>query len=185
MSRLSTLSPDAIKAMFSSETEEQVIMLVTITDPSDLANPIRLADGFTSRLTGVTASTNTTEGDTTESEVIYGVISNTNKYIFLPMQITLPTEQDTGVGNCSITFNYVTQQAIYLIREHLTKPAEVRIDIILASDPDYIEASFPKFYITNAQYNSESISLQLEMISFSREPFPNFTFTPLYFPGLF
>lgn len=185
MSRLSTLSADAIRAMFSSETDEQLIMLVTITDPEDLANPIRLADGFTQRLTGSTTTTNTITGDTTDSEVIYGVVSNSLRYVFLPMQITLPTEQETGVGNCSIVFNYVTQEAIYLIRQHLTKPAEVNIQLILASDPNYIEASFPKFYITNATYNAESIQLQLEMISFSREPFPNFNFTPLYFPGLF
>jgi hypothetical protein len=196
MTRINNLSAAAIKAMFSSETEEQLIMLLTIHDPDPTGSeyPIRLTDSFTGRLTGsttgwVTQELETKEGYTTDSEVIYGVTRTVNsqvqEFVFIPMQINLPPEQETGVGTLSITINYVTPQAIALIRKYLTEPVRVTIELVLGSSPEYTEALFDNFWITSATYSAQSISLQLDMVSFSREPFPSFTFSPTYFPGLF
>lgn len=196
MTRINNLSAAAIKAMFSSETEEQLIMLLTIHDPDPTGSdyPIRLSDSFTGRLTGttsgwVTQELETKEGYTTDSDVIYGVTRTVNsqvqEFVFIPMQINLPPEQETGVGTLSITINYVTPQAIALIRKYLTEPVRVTIELVLGSSPQYTEALFDNFWITTATYNAQSITLQLDMISFSREPFPSFTFSPTYFPGLF
>lgn len=173
MSRLSSLSASAVKAMFSSETEESIIMLLTIYDPATNQPIIRLADNYTKRISE------------TADEVLYGVTSNSNDFVFLPMQITLPTEQDTGAPSCSIVLNYVTPEAIALVRTQLTKPTKILIEIILSGSPNTVEASFPGFYINSATYNSESITLDLSMISYAVEPFPAFNFTPSYFPGLF
>ena len=63
MSRLNSLSTAAIKAMYSSETEESLIMLLTISDPDPALTPLRLADGFTGRL----------EALTTDQDIIYGL----------------------------------------------------------------------------------------------------------------
>lgn len=175
MSRLVTLSAQAIKAMFSSETDEQVITLVTIQNPANPNTPMRLADGYTGRLTNLT----------TDDEVVYGVTSRSNDYIFLPLEISLPSEEQTGVGRCSININYVTKEAIQLIRTQLTSPTQVNLELVLASAPNVVEASFPSFFVTAATYNAQNISLQLDMIDFSREPFPCYNFTPNYFPGLF
>lgn len=176
MSRLSTLSSAAVRAMFSSETDENLIMLLTIYSVDSSSQVVsRLADGFTQRITSLT----------TDQEVIYGVTSRGNDYIFLPMVIGLPGEQETGVGNCSVTLNYVTPEAIELIRVQLTKPVQVNIELVLSSSPDIVEASFPGFYITNVSYNAESITFELTMIDYSREPFPCHNFIPSYFPGLF
>ena len=196
MSRINSLSVAAIKAMFSSETEENIIMLLTIHDPDPTGSdyPIRLADSFTGRLTGSTSTwsqqeKDTKEGYTSDDEVIYGVTrtvnSQTQEFIFIPMQINLPPEQETGVGTMSITINYVTSQGIKLIREYLTQPTKITIELVLASSPNTTEAEFSNFWITGATYNAQSINLQLDMISFTREPFPNFNFVPSYFPGLF
>lgn len=173
MSRLSSLSATAIKAMFSSETEESIVMLLTIYDPSTNLPVVRLADTFTKRISE------------TADEVLYGVTSRSNDYIFLPMQVSLPTEQDTGAPTCSIVLNYVTPEAIALVRTQLTKPTKILLELVLASSPDTVEASFPGFYINSATYNSESITFDLSMISYAVEPFPAFNFTPSYFPGLF
>lgn len=175
MSRLTKLSPEAIKAMFSSETDEQLITLLTIQDPSQPNTPVRLADSYTQRLTGLT----------TDDEVVYGVASRGNNYIFLPLEITLPSEEDAGVGRCSVVLNYVTPEAIQLVRQHLTNPTQVNLELILASNPNYVEASFPGFYVIGASYNANQITLTLDMIDYSREPFPCYNFTPNYFPGLF
>lgn len=175
MSRLVTLSPEALKAMFSTETDEQLITLLTIQNPNNPSAPIRLADGYVSRLSSLT----------TDDEVVYGVQSRGNNYTFLPLEISLPSEEEAGAGRCSITLNYVTKEAVQLIRTQLTSPTQVNLELILASAPNTVEASFPGFYITSATYSAQSISLQLDMIDLTREPFPCYNFTPNYFPGLF
>ena len=75
MSRLSSLSAAAVKAMFSSETEESIIMLLTVYDPATNLPVIRLADNYTKRISE------------TADEVLYGVTSRTNDFVFLPMQV--------------------------------------------------------------------------------------------------
>lgn len=173
MSRLSSLSAAAVKAMYSSETEESIIMLLTIYDPSTNLPVIRLADNYTTRVSE------------TPDEVYYGVSSRGENYLFLPMAISLPTETDTGAPSCSITLNYVTKEAIQLVRTQLTKPTKILLELILSNSPETVEASFPAFYITSATYSAESINFTLNMISYESEPFPAFNFTPNYFPGLF
>lgn len=189
MSRLSTLSASAIKAMFSSETDDRLIMLITIYDPSDQTTPIvRLADGYTQRLVSNNSGDILNQPITTDDDVIYGVVSRTHNYVFIPMQIQTPGEQDTGVSNCSISINYVTPETIELIRTHLNSPAKVLIELVLAGttcSPDNVEASFSGFHITSVTYTAESINLELTMIDYAREPFPCYSFIPSHFPGLF
>jgi hypothetical protein len=178
MSRLTSLSANAVQAMFSTETQQQLIMLITIADPADptgTAVSLRLADTYTNRLTSLT----------TDTEIVYGVTSRSNDYVFLPLQITLPTEQDTGVGNYSIVLNYTSPEIIQLIRTQLTRPTKVLLELVLGNTPNTVEVSFSDFYITSVNYNAQQITLNLDMISLSREPFPSFNFTPGYFPGLF
>jgi hypothetical protein len=180
MSRLSRLSPQAIKAMFSSETDEQLIMLLTIydpngsTDPAAATTPIRLSDNYTQRLSS-----------TTDNEVIYGVVSNSQEYVFIPMTLNLPNEQETGLGDCSISLNFVTPEMITVIRDHLRIRTKVLIELVISSNLNYIEATLQDYHITSATYNAESVNLTLSMVSYNTEPFPSFSFTPSYFPGLF
>ena len=49
MSRLSTLSPNAIKAMFSPESSETIHVLLTLSG-GGIMTPIRLSDGFNTRI---------------------------------------------------------------------------------------------------------------------------------------
>lgn len=176
MSRLTRLSPEAIRAMFSSESDQTLIMLLTIYDPADESQVVfRFADNYTQRITSLT----------TEEEVIYGVPSRGQNYVFLPMDISLPNEQDTGVGSCSLTLQYVTREAIELIRTELNKPTKVQLELVLSGSPNVVEAIFPGFYITSATYNADSINFELTMINLAREPFPCYNFIPSYFPGLF
>lgn len=171
MSRV--LSAAAIQAMFSSETDDTLITLLTIYSPTDNSVILRLADNFTQRITE------------TDTEIAYGVISRSNTYTFLPLEVTLPGETEDGASNCSIKLNFVTPEAIQIIREQLTQPTKILLELVLASTPSTVEASFPGFYITSATYSAESIQLQLGMINYNTEPFPAYGFTPRYFPGLF
>lgn len=271
MSRLNRLSPAAIKAMFSSETDEQIIMLIEIEDPVQqvvteffattdeiqlasatnyniddniifsnlvqVSSTTGLQSGKTYYIVNIDYSTNrikvsaTPRGTpvnitftgaayifnleqsstyyvitvsrvfrladswlerlsyTTTEDVIYGVKStvsgNAREFIFIPLEIQLPQETESGETSCRLVMNYVTPEMVELVRTQLTKPANAKIELVLGSNPGIVEAEFSNFFISNVTYNATQITFDLNMVPFSREPFPAYNFTPLYFPGLF
>ena len=255
MSRLNRLSASAIRSMFSSETDESIIMLIEIEDPvtntvsemfatSDEVRLVNITNYniddnliFSSTYGGLTAGrtyyvvninystsrvqlSTTPRGSvvnitatgsvsnitakrviriadswlerldyTTTDEVIYGVKSTVSgferQFIFIPVEVQLPQESESGETSCRLVVNYVTSEMIELIRSSLNKPASTKIELVLSSSPNYVEAEFSNFFISNVSYNATQITFELNMISYSREPFPAFNFTPIYFPGLF
>ena len=173
MSRLTSMSAEAIRSVFSPEADTDIFMLLTIYDPSNNSTVIaRLSDGYTQRISE------------TADDVVYGVVSNGQNFIFLPMEITLPTEQEANAPSCSITMHDVTRYIMPLIRQ-LSGPPMVKLDLILAKTPNVIEASFSEFYFNNISYSADTVSAQLTMINYAVEPFPSHAFTPTLFPGMF
>lgn len=173
MSRLTSMSAAAIRSVFSPEADADLYMLLTIYDPTDGVTVVaRLADGFTQRISE------------TDDDVVYGVVSRGNNFIFLPMTITLPTEAEAQAPSCSITLHDVTRYIMPLIRT-LNGPPSVKLELVLSTTPDTVEASFSEFYLTGITYSAESVQGQLVMIDYSREAIPSHAFTPALFPGLF
>lgn len=188
-----TLSAAAMKAMFSTESDATLMTLITIYDPTDpngTGVAARICDNYLQRL-----DTNTIFGlagfpgndqtlVTDGNELIYGVISNSNNFVFVPVEISLPTEEDNSAPKCSLVIHDVTRYLTPIIRS-ITSPPRVLIELVLTSTPDVVEASFSDFYISNITYNADSVTCDLVMTDYAVEPFPCFTFTPQYFPGIF
>lgn len=173
MSRLTSMSPAAIKAIFSPDSDDDLITLLTIYNPLNESEVlVRLADGYTKRISE------------TADEVIYGVTSNGFDYAFLPMQISLPSEDEAQAPRCSIVLNDVTRYITPIIRT-ITSPPQIKLELVLAKTPDTVEVSFSEFYINSFNYNAQSVTADLAMIDYEREPFPVHSFTPRYFPGMF
>ncbi len=173
MSRLTTMSPDAIRAIFSPEADSDLLFLLTIYDPVNPSTVVaRLSDGFTKRISE------------TADEVVYGVTSRSQDFIFLPMEISLPTEEEAQAPRCSIILRDVTRYVIPIVRT-IVGPPSVKMELVLSKTPDTVEASFAGFYISNFSYNADSVTADLSMIDYEREPFPMHSFTPAYFPGMF
>jgi len=173
MSRLTSMSPDAIKAIFSPEADSDLIFLLTVYDPITPTTVVgRVCDGFTKRISE------------TADEVVYGVTSNGDDFVFLPMEISLPTEEEAQAPRCSIIMRDVTKYVIPLVRT-IVGPPKVKMELVLSKTPDVVEASFTGFYISNFSYNADSVTADLSMIDYEREPFPMHAFTPAYFPGMF
>jgi len=166
------MSPAAIRAMFSPDSDSTLITLLTIYDPVTGDPVARLADNFVTRISE------------DEDNVMYGVVSRAQDFYFLPMEITLPAEEDNTAPNVTVTLRDVTRYIIPVIRE-LSDPPKVLMELVLNSSPDYVEASFAGFYITNITYTVDTVTFSLDMINYSKEPFPCYSFTPAYFPGLF
>lgn len=173
MSRLTSMSPEAIKAVFSPDSDADLLLLLTIYDPDNSSTVVaRLADGYTTRISE------------TADEVIYGVTSRGNNFTFLPMEISLPTEEEAQAPRCSVTIHDVTRYVVPIIRG-LSGPPKVKLELVLSKSPDTVEASFAGFYFSHFTYNVDQVTGSLSMIDYEREPFPMHSFTPAYFPGIF
>ena len=173
MSRISSMTAAAIRTVFSPDADADLFMLLTIYDPVDGTPVMRICDGYTQRISE------------TDQDVVYGLVGpGGQNFTFLPMQITLPQEDEAQAPKCSITFNDVTRFATPLIRT-LTAPPKVLLQLVLSSTPSVPEVSFDGLYINSFTYNADSVIADLAMIDYEREPFPMHTFSPKYFPGLF
>lgn len=186
MSRISSMNPEAIKALFSTETGSDIITLVTITgtdvvnpfeSPQNNSNEIRLCDSYVTRL------------DDTGEDIVYGLVSNSKQYVFLPLEITLPQEDEAQAPRCTIVIRDVTRYLTPIIR-NLKEPPKVKLELIVydpsnSSSLDTVEVSFDSFSITNFTYNRDQVTAELQMVNYEREPFPMHSFSPKYFPGLF
>jgi hypothetical protein len=199
MSRLNSLSAAAIKALYSADSDDTLITLITIYDPDDETEPVvRLADNYTTHFTSpvvignqdinklVSGSSMSTSSLQTDSEeIIYGVIGpSSEKFIFIPIGITLPDETAGQSPRCVLTLYDVAGYLTPLIRE-INGPPLIKLQLVLASNPTIVEITFTDFFLTNITYTRDSIQAELNMINLDREPFPQHKFTPAYFPGLF
>ena len=172
MSRLLSLSPEAIKQFYSPDADSDLIQLVTFFDEDGVTPVARIADNYTKRISE------------NADEVIYGVTSRSVDYVFLPFELTLPSEEEANAPRCSIVMYDVTRLLIPIIR-NIEKPLKVTIELVLSKTPDVVEISFEDFEVRNFTYNAERVSAELSMVSMDREPFPMYSYTPLYNPGLF
>lgn len=173
MSRLTTMSPEAIRAIFSPEADSDLLFLLTVYSPDNPETVVaRICDGFTKRISE------------TANEVIYGVTSRSQDFIFLPMEISLPTEEEAQAPRCSIVMRDVTKYIIPIVRT-IVGPPKVKMELVLSKTPDTVEATFTGFYISSFSYNADSVTADLSMVDYEREPFPMHSFTPAYFPGMF
>ena len=184
MSRLTSMSPAALKAVFSPESDANLIMLVTIYNPVNSTQVLyRIADGYVDDPTNPGKALRLSS--TTDDQVVYGVISNSQEYTFLPIEVTLPNEDESQAPKCSITIHDVSRYLIPFVRDQLTGPAPVKLEMVLSTTPNTIEASFTGFLMTSVTYNSSTVTAELTMVNYDREPFPQHSFSPIYFPGLF
>lgn len=185
MSRLSTMSAAALRAVFSPEAEDSLIILITIYNPSNHSEVLyRICDNFMPDPLDPTKALRLST--TTDDQVFYGVqLADNTEFTFLPIEVTLPNEDETQSPRCSLTMHDVTQYLIPFIRNSLTGPAPIKLELVLASAPDTVEASFTGLMITNISYNANTVTADLTAVNYDREPFPKHSMSPLYFPGLF
>ena len=83
-----------------------------------------------------------------------------------------------------MTIHDVTKYVMAIARTLNGRP-RVKLELILSSSPDTVEATFDSFYIINFTYTADRVTAELSMINYELEPFPQYSFTPVYFPGLF
>jgi len=163
------LSINFRKALFAPASQEVPIFLLTITHPT-LTSPILLSTDPTARVT--------------TDPLVYGTTSRGNTFLYAGIDVTLPDEQDRSPPASKLTVANVTRDLIPLARS-INSPASIMIEAVLASAPDIVEMTFPSLQMTNLTYDVATLQFDLTMDALVTEPFPQGTFSPAYFPGLY
>jgi len=154
-----SLSSTAIQAINGQETAEVFIILLTLDHP-DLSQPIRVSSD----------SVATT--------------SRSNTFVSFPFQLSLPDDKENSSPRARLSIDNVDRQIVTALRSINSAPT-LLMEIILASDPDIVEASFPDFKLTNVSYNARIVEGDLTIEDFTSEPYPSAVFSPGFFPGIF
>jgi Domain of unknown function (DUF1833) len=163
------LSLNFRKALFSQESGEVPIFLLTITHPS-LTSPIYLSTDPTTRYQDLPPA--------------YRTVSRTINFLYAGIDIAIPDEQDKTPPASKLTIQNVTRDLIPLARSVNTPPS-VKIEAVLASAPDSVEMTWPALDMSNLTYDANQLVFDLTMDALVTEPFPSGTFGPAYFPALF
>lgn len=172
-----TLSATFRAALAAQETEEVPIVLITITH-ADLDTPLRLSSDPTQRLTD--NGSPPTELD----PPVYGTQSRGTDYLFLPMGIVLPDDREDAAPAARLEIDNIGRETIALLRS-TTDPALVHMEIVLASALDTVEIDLPELDLVSADYNINTVSVNLAINPLVTEPYPAHRFTPAGFPALF
>lgn len=164
-------SSSALKALYAEETGDFPILLITIT-AATLSTPIRVSSDPTQRLIE------------TDQNIIYGTMSRSNSFYYVPFSIALPTDMADAAAQTTITIDNVGRDLISAVRS-LQSPPDVTMELVMASAPDTVEATYPQFKLSKIGYDVMSITGTLTVDMLVTEPFPAGNFNPSQFPGLF
>jgi hypothetical protein len=165
-----TISLTAIAAGNAEQTNEVWVFLITVEHEALEDGPERFSSNATERLS--------------DDPLRYGTTSRGNVYEFLPLSMVLPDDSEGVPPALKLVLDNVLRQAVPLLRS-ITTPAAVTVEMVLASDPDTVEVSYPAFDLVNSDYDAQGVSIDLTVNALANEPYPAGTFTPGGFGGLF
>jgi len=147
------------EAVYGQETDEVFIALLTIDHP-DLDDPIRVSrDGVDTE----------SRGDT---------------YISFPFRIKLPSEEKDKMPQVKLEIDNVTREIVTVLRGLNSSPT-VKLEIVVSSDPDQVEAGPYEYKLRNATYDAGTVSGTLKQPAIDEAPFPSHTFNPSTTAALF
>ena len=157
MSRV--VSPAAQIAILANETAEAVLILLEITEAS-LDEPIRVVQNNEN------------------------ITSRGNVYAGYPFEIDLPAESTEISRSVKLEIDAVDQQIIQAVRQ-AGERADVRMEVVLSSTPDIVEAGPFDFKLRSVQFDHQTVTGDLVFSEIETRKSPAHSFTSHLFPDLF
>lgn len=111
------------------------------------------------------------------------VISNGHTYIGFPFDISIPQEDDSPPKGV-LTVQNVDKRIGQAI-EGLKVPPRIKIEVVLASDPDDVWLEYKNFWLRDAQGDAAAVSGVIDTWDFLRDIWPARLATKDRCPGLF
>ena len=125
--------------LYKQESGDPLLMLVTLSDPS---------------FPTIYLVNNTVD-----------IVSRGNTFQAFPMMIRLPADDGESAREVNIEFDNVSLELIEEFRA-ITRPIDVKIELVLASNPSNVQLSYEELKIRNISYNQQKIIAKLYMDSF-------------------
>lgn len=154
------LSLAAKQSIAAPETGEVWLVLLTITH-STLPAPIRLVR-------------NTKD-----------VVSRGDTYTALPFDVVFPEEREDQLPQVTLRIDNVSREIGQAMRSIKGKGPAVRLEVVLASSLDTLEAGPVDCVLKERDIDAGSVSGTLGAEDMLNEPFPGDRFLPATFAGLF
>ena len=154
-----TTSTTYRRAAFAQSTGECPLVLLTI-DHADLETPIRVVHN----------------GE--------DIVSRGNTFTATSFEFILPDDSEDKPPVSRLSICNVDRSIVNMIRS-LTSTPTVLAEVVLASTPDVVEASFEDLEFKEVTYDPLIVEGALGYENYLMEPFPADKFTPAIFPGLF
>lgn len=152
------LSPALLAQLYAQESDVPFLMLVTLTHPS--FTTVRLVNN---------------------SE---DIVSNGQTFTAFPMKIRLPADDGETTREVAIDFDNVSRDLIDELRT-VTTPIDVKIEMILSSNPNDVQVTLDELKMRNVTYNKSVVSARLYLDSFLNVELTSEKYSPKLYPGLF
>lgn len=156
---MNLVTPDTLRGLLAQETDRLLLTALTIEHAS-LAAPIRLV----SDRVNMTRTAGT--------------------FIAFPFEIVLPDQRDDQLPMVELRLDNV-DRAISAAIDALESEPTVTLEVVPAAAPNTLDAGPFVLTLRNVTYDALTIRGQLGFEDTLNEPFPEGTFTPKDFPGLF
>ena len=155
---MNNLSNNLLAQLFGQSSSDPFLMLVTISHPT--FSTIYLAN-------------NTVD-----------IVSRGITFSAFPMQVTLPADDGETTREVRLELDNVSLALIEEFRK-ITTPPDVKVEMLLASDPNTVQLSIEELKLRNISYNKSRISARLFMDSLLNVEMTSEKYDPAIFPGLF
>jgi hypothetical protein len=155
---LNNLSSNLLAQIFGQSSSDPFLMLVTISH---------------STFPTIYLANNTVD-----------IVSRGITFSAFPMQVTLPSDDGETTREVRLELDNVSLALIEEFRK-ITTPPDVKVEMLLASDPNTIQLSIEELKLRNISYNKSRISARLFMDSFLNVEMTSEKYDPAIFPGLF
>jgi len=154
------LSPKLLKEVFAQQSHDPFLFLFTFTHPNYPGQFFR----FVNDLQQITSRGN----------------------VFLPsaIKITLPVEDGNSIPIVALEMDNVGLDIMTELRK-VTTPFSVLIELILASDPAYVEMALEDLLLSRLTYDQSKLTGTLTSDNFLSQKIPGSIYSPQHFPGLF
>lgn len=153
------LSTELISEMYGQVSGNPFLSLFTLSHP-DFAEDIRLVNNAED------------------------IVSRGMTFSSFPVNMTLPPDNNETSREVQILFDNVSLELIDEFRS-VTTPIEMKLEMVLAGDPDVVQYSLEELKLKAIQYNKQNITATLVMDDFLSVGVTSERYTPSTFPGIF
>lgn len=101
-----------------------------------------------------------------------------------PFTVTLPPDDSETLPTVSLSISNIDRSIVEFLRAQLMPPS-IAIELVTSAYPDVVEKSLTFLKLTSVTYDAITVSGTLAVDNFLTQKFPDESYVPPLFPGMF